>query len=130
MRVCQVADPLEWDRWPEAAALLEPARERGGFAEVIEPDEALLVVIAGDDLLACATVWQSKEGFFEVKLVGGRDYRRWLHQLDEVIGDAARATGATELRAWGRRGWTKILRDMGWASFPLDHETNGYVKRL
>lgn len=130
MIVGAVGDPLKWDRWPEAESLLEPARQRGDFATCIEPDEALYVVMDGDDLLAAATAWLSTDGFVEVKLVGGRDYHRWLGELNERIGDAARAAGATELRAWGRRGWAKTLSAMGWAAFPIDSETNGYVKRL
>jgi hypothetical protein len=130
VKIGVVADPLEWDRWREATALLEPARQRGDFKDVIEPDEALWVVLDGDELLAAATAWLSNDGYAEVKLVGGRDHRRWLLELDEKIGDAARAAGAMELRAWGRRGWVKTLGAMGWAAFPIDHETNGYVKRL
>jgi hypothetical protein len=128
--VGSVADPLQWDRWPEAETLLEPARARGEFATVIEPDEALYVVLDGDDLLACATAWLSTDGFVEVKLVGGRDHGRWLAELNDVIGNAARAAGANELRAWGRRGWAKKLGALGWAAFPIDKETNGYVRRL
>lgn len=110
-----VSQPLLWDRWPEAEALLEPARARGDFPTVIEPDEALFVVIDGDELLAAATAWLSTDKYVEVKLVGGRDHRRWLKQMDEVIGAAARQAGAVRMVAIGRVGWTKILRRNGWA---------------
>jgi hypothetical protein len=69
----------------------------------------------GDELVACATAWLG-DGFVEVKLVGGRDHRRWLKQLDEVIGAAAAEAGATWLQAFGRRGWVKALSANGWAS--------------
>lgn len=128
--IFQVADPLNWDRWPEAEALLEPARARGDFETCIEADEALLVVIQDGRIIACATVWHSNEGFFEVKLVGGTSRELWLTELESVIGEAARQAGAVELRAWGRRGWAKQLAAMGWAAFPIDKQTNGYVKRL
>ena len=130
MNIVQVADPLEWDRWPEAERLLDPARTRGDFEKCIEPDEALLAVLDGDRLLACATIWHSTEGFFEVKLVGGTDRHLWLAEMEQVMGDAERQAGAAELRAWGRRGWAKQLAAMGWAAFPIDKQTNGYVKRL
>jgi hypothetical protein len=109
-----VADPLKWDRWPEAEALLEPARARGDFASVIDPDEALFVVLDGDELLAVATAWLSVEKYVEVKLIGGRDYRRWLGELDRVIGASARDAGATRLIAIGRGGWAKSLKPLGW----------------
>jgi hypothetical protein len=109
-----VADPLTWDRWPEAEALLEPARARGGFPSVIEPDEVLFAVMDGDELLAVATAWLSVDHYAEVKLVGGRDYRRWLGELNEVIGAEARAAGATRLIGIGRAGWSKILQRNGW----------------
>jgi hypothetical protein len=114
VEIGSVPAPLEWAHWPEARAFLEPARQQGGFADVIEPDEALWAVMDGDELLACATAWLG-EGFVEIKLVGGRDHRRWLKELDTMIGCAAREAGATSLHAWGRRGWRKPLAALGWA---------------
>ena len=113
MEIGSVPAPLEWTHWPEAEAFLEPARKMGGFAEVIEPDEALWVVMENGELLAAATAWLG-DGFVEVGLVGGRDHRRWLEQLDNVIGTAAKEAGATRLQAWGRKGWIKSLGALGW----------------
>jgi hypothetical protein len=109
-----VPNPHGWEHWPQAEAFLEPARKLGGFETVIEPDEALWVAMDDGELLGCATAWLG-EGFVEVKLVGGRDHRRWIAELDSMIGAAAREAGATRLQAFGRRGWVKILRALGWA---------------
>jgi hypothetical protein len=114
MMIGSVPDPLNWDRWPEAEALLEPARKLGGFEAVIEPDEALWAVMDGDELLGCATAWLG-EGFVEVKLVGGRDHRRWVSELDQLIGAAAKQAGAAWLQAMGRAGWRRSLSALGWA---------------
>lgn len=117
MIVGAVADPLKWDRWPEAEALLEPARARGDFPSAIEPDEVLYIVMDGDELLAAATAWLGKcegETFVEVKLVGGRHCLRWLKQLDERIGADASNAGATRLIGIGRASWTRILKRLGW----------------
>ena len=125
-----VPDPHNWSRWEQAKAYLEPARARGDFECVWEPDELLWAVLDGDELLACATAWLSVDGYAEVKLVGGRDHRRWIEQLNEEVGRAALEAGATELRAWGRSGWVKALRALGWDTFTLDDGSTGYRRRL
>lgn len=109
-----VADPLLWDRWPEAEAYLEPARARGDFPSCLGTNEALFVVLDGDELLAAATAWLSTDRYVEVKLIGGRDHRRWLKALDDVIGAAAVEAGATRLLAIGRLGWWKAIKPYGW----------------
>jgi hypothetical protein len=114
MQVGCVRDPRNWDRWPEAEAYLEPARARGGFPGVLDDDEVLFAVMDGDDLLAVATAWLSTDAFVEVKLVGGRDYRRWLKELDDTIGAAAAEAGATRMVAIGRGGWVRSLAPLGW----------------
>ena len=81
---------------------------------MIEPDEALWVVMDGDELLACATAWLSVKNYVEVKLVGGREHGRWLAELDKVIGAAAAEAGATHMIGIGRRGWGKSLKRLGW----------------
>lgn len=68
----------------------------------------------GDELLAAATAWLSTDGYCEVKLVGGRDYRRWLSELNDRIGSDARVAGATRMIAIGRRGWARSLELLGW----------------
>jgi hypothetical protein len=114
MKIGVVPDPLQWDRWSEAETLLEPARARGDFPTVWEPDELLWAVLDGDELLACATAWLSVERYVEVKLVGGRDRHKWLSKLDGAIGAAAAEAGATRLTAIGRRGWLRELKRLGW----------------
>lgn len=114
MIIGAVADPRKWDRWPEAERLLEPARARGGFPSVLDDDEALFAVLDGDELLAVATAWLSTDKYVEVKLIGGRDHRRWLKALDEKIGAVAAEAGATRMIGIGRAGWLRELRHMGW----------------
>jgi hypothetical protein len=114
MQVGVVPNPRSWERWQEAEALLEPARARGDFPSVLSGNEILFGVLDGDELLAVATAWLSTEGYVEIKLVGGRDHRRWLKQLDEAIGAAAREAGASRLVGIGRAGWLRELRHLGW----------------
>jgi hypothetical protein len=119
MQIRAIPEPAQWTRWNEAKALLEPARARGDFADVIEPDEALFAVEDGDELLAVATAWLGTDNatgirFCEVKLIGGRDHRRWLRTLDEAIGERAAAAGAAHMLAIGRRGWMRSIERLGW----------------
>jgi len=130
MQIGAVQNPRQWSRWPEAEALLEPARARGDFPSVLDDDEVLFAVLDGDELLAVATAWLSTDKFVEVKLIGGRDHRRWVKELDQHIGREARLAGASELRAWGRRGWATQLSTMGWAALPYDSESYGYLRSL
>lgn len=129
MMIGSVPNPREWEHWPQAEAFLEPARKLGGFASVIDPDEALWAVMDEGELIACATAWLDGE-LCEVKLVGGRDYPRWLGQLDNAIGAAAAKAGATLLTAWGRAGWTKVLAARGWETSKMTDGSTAYSRRL
>lgn len=113
MEIGSVPNPESWEHWAKAKAFLEPARALGGFDSVIEPDEALWAVMEDGELLGCATA-RMCEGFVEIPLVGGRDFRRWIAELDNVIGAAGKDAGATWMLAMGRRGWVKILCALGW----------------
>lgn len=110
-----VPDPQNWAHWEKAKGLLEPARRLGDFESVLEPNEIVCAVMDGNELLAVATAWLSVDRYVEVKLVGGRERGRWLSQMNEVIGKAAREAGATRMVAIGRRGWLRELSALGWA---------------
>lgn len=115
MQIGVVEHPESWEHFDTAKALLEPAREYAGFDTVWEPYELLWAVMDGGECIAAATTWLG-DGYAEVKLVGGRDYRRWLAELDRRIGACAREAGATRLQANGRAGWRKALKALGWDS--------------
>ena len=110
-----VNDPLNWDRWQEAEKLLEKARHPTA-GQILEHNYLVWAVMDGDDLLACATARLTEDDECEVILVGGREHRRWLKDLDNAIGAAAAEAGATRMVACGRPGWRKALKAMGWAS--------------
>lgn len=113
--------------------MLEPARQRGDFATCLEPDEALYVVLDGDEILAAATAWlgtSEGERYVEVKLVGGRERHRWLKKLNDKLGADARGAGATRLLAIGRRGWLRELKRLGWDSLSERDGMTVYSRKL
>lgn len=131
MQIGWVADPLDWGRWPEAEALLEPARARADeVLDLLGFNELLWVVLDGDDLLAAATARLCEDGSCEVILVGGRDHRRWLSELNDTIGAAAAEAGATRMTAMGRPGWRKALKAIGWASDSVSSDTTLYTREV
>lgn len=117
MDVGFVPNPLEWDRWPEAEAMLRFAQARDPERRpILEPHFVVWAVMDGDDLLAVATSRLTVTGVCVVRLVAGVDHRRWLKQLNDKIGAAAAEAGATQIAAMGRSGWRKALADLGWES--------------
>lgn len=82
--------------------------------ERVEPNDLLWVAMEGDELCAAAIAWLSTDGECEVKLMGGRDHRRWLGLMSETIGNAAKDAGAYKLVAIGRAGWRRIAALHGW----------------
>jgi hypothetical protein len=125
-----VNDPLNWDRWPEAEKLLEPARARADeVIDLLGFNEVLWVALDGDELLGVATARLTEDGDCEVVLVGGRDHEKWVKELNEVLGAEARIAGAKRLVASGRRGWVKTLRALGWDSLSVGRDTY-YMREL
>jgi hypothetical protein len=105
--------------------LLEPAAALADEKMELIPEYHLLwVVLDGDELLAAATARLTEDGRCEVPLIGGRDFKRWLKPLDDVIGAAAAEAGATRMTAFGRRGWARELQRHGWAV--LSEDADGF----
>jgi hypothetical protein len=131
MQIGWVPDPLNWSRWPEAQSLLEPARARADeVLELLGFNEVLWAVLDGDDLLGVATSRLCEDGSCEVVLVGGRDHKRWVAELNDMIGAAAAEAGATRMTAMGRPGWRKALKAIGWASENVSSDTTLYSRAL
>jgi hypothetical protein len=111
--------------WPAIKAFLEPAAKRGGVP-ILEEHE-LIWAIYDPDLIGAATARITVDGFGEVILVGGRDHRRWIHALDEAIGNEMRTAGMKSVRAYGRKGWVKVLKNWNVIHSPLGV---GYEREL
>lgn len=121
-----VPDPLNHPDWPQIKTLLDPAAKRGKVP-VLEAGE-LVWAVYGPDLLGAATARLTTDGFGEVILVGGKNHRRWIHELDARIGVAMREAGMKSVRAYGRKGWVKVLKN--WTVIGADGEAVGYERTL
>ena len=88
----------------------------GRLDTVLDAGELLWVVMENGECIAAATARIDVEDECEVILVGGTRHREWLRQLDEMIGDAARAAGAVAMIAAGRAGWARGLKALGWSA--------------
>lgn len=127
MRIGILPQPERHGDWEAIKALLEPAAIRGGVP-VLEENEVVWAIYDGPDLMGAATARLTHDGFGEVVLVGGRDARDWIHQLDWLIGHWMRREGMTSVRAYGRKGWMRVLR--GWHVLGKDNAAVGYERAL
>lgn len=109
-----VPDPIQHPDWPKMEAYLRPAADRGKQSEVLPEGQLVWAVYDGLQLTGCATARLTVDGFGEVVLVGGKDARRWIGELDAMIGRWMRDEGMTSIRAYGRKGWTPLLCKQGW----------------
>lgn len=121
--------------WPypltnEIIALLKSAADPAGVEIEYGPGWHTWTIHDGSDLLGAAHIRRTTERVVEVHLVGGREAHRWLAELDARIGAFARDEGATVLRAFGRRGWARLLTKQGWAMLPLDDGGMAYERGL
>lgn len=131
MNIGWVPSPREWSRWPEAEALLEPAAALADEPmEVLGHNHLLWAVMDGDDLIAVATARLTEDGRCEVPLIGGRDHKRWLAELDRIIGLSAAEHGAQWMMGWGRLGWARSLQALGWDMISRDGNFCCFVRPL
>lgn len=119
-------DPEASPYWPQIVAFLEPAVALGKDPMLSE-HEMVWTVHDGPELLAAATTRVTRDGFAEVMFVGGRDYRRWLKPLDDMIAAWAADEGMSAVRAYGRRGWVRVL---GWDVLGEIGASTIYERRL
>jgi hypothetical protein len=129
-----IADPLAWAFWPAAKAMLTPALVQGDEEwpdverELGTEARQLWAVVESGFLSATmiTRIAQTNRGeVVEIFLVGGEGYPRWLAALNDQVEASAREIGCVGMRAWGRAGWSKPLRALGWKV-----ETVAYEKAL
>ena len=126
MIITVVPDPETQPGWEAIKVLLKPAADRGDVL-VLEPHELVWAVCDDDGVLGAATT-RLVADCAEVVLVGGKDHRRWIAALDEKIGRWARMEGKNRLRAYGRKGWMRALKN--WTVMGENNGMIGYERAL
>lgn len=121
-----VPDPLNHPDWHKMKAFLEPAAKFGD-RPVLKPLEVVWAVYH-PGLVGCAVTGLKTDGTGEVSLVGGRDHRSWIGALDDMIAAWMQREGMTAVRAYGRKGWRRVLSK--WNSMELDDGMTGYERAL
>ncbi len=112
MRIGIIADPLSHPDWPQMEAYLNlAAKIVGADGQKLDPMHMVWAVYDGPVLMAATTARLTFAGFGEVVLVGGKDHRLWIKPLDEMIGRWMRDEGMASMRAYGRKGWARVLTD-------------------
>lgn len=107
---------------PEIVELLQPAADLGGDEIENGPGWATWTVHSDGKLIGAAQVRRTVDRCCDVVLIGGRDARAWIAELDRLIGEWAALEGCTRMTARGRKGWTPMLTKQGWSA-----TTNGRV---
>ena len=126
MNIGIIPDPENHRDWEAIKALLEPAA-KFGEREILRPLEMVWVVY-DNELKGAAVASLKMDDTGEVSLVGGSDYRRWIKQLDWLICSWMRREGMSRVRAYGRKGWRKVLTD--WEAMTLEDGQTAYEKVL
>lgn len=102
---------------------LEKAAARGGVP-VIEPNEVLWTVRAyrgGVFHYTGAATARLVHDAVEVPLVAGEGMG-WIGPLTEQLASWTRDEGKSALKAYGRKGWRRVLPAYGWKA---EYENNG-----
>lgn len=79
-------------------------------------------------LVGAATARLTSDGFGEVILVGGKNFPRWIAPLDALIGEWMALEGMKSVRAYGRKGWRRVLKN--WTVIGSDGDAVGYERVL
>lgn len=115
--------PVTLAMWPDLYGMLSPAVARGGDTTPFELIDDLLADRAQlwvADQAAAVTAIYPGEGIVHFQLLGGRNMKRWLDNLIEVVGNAARDRGLWRMRETGRKGWARVLAAKGWCEVERD----------
>lgn len=81
-------------------------------------DVLLLAISKESDIIAVMTLdirdFDTGMKALFIPMLGGDEFFEWFDQAFAVVKAIAKDFGCSQIRAAGRRGWTKALRPHGW----------------
>jgi len=107
--VAWLPEPEKHWFWPEIEEILA--------ADHDEPRcDGDTVWLAIDDgvIVAVVTARLCEDGAAEIVNVSGKDWRRWVEPFEATLVDWARHNSMRRVRAFGRRGWMRAGKALGW----------------
>ncbi|RKZ06637.1 hypothetical protein DRQ25_13475 [Candidatus Fermentibacteria bacterium] len=76
----------------------------------------ILLVVKDDDevltVLSLEVVDTPQKRILNIITAGGKDMYRWVKEADQAITRIAKEMGASNVTIHGRRGWSKVLKDL------------------
>lgn len=86
--------------------------------KAISGDVLLLSVCKGTDIIAVLTMdirdFDTGMKALYIPMLAGDEFFEWFDQAFTVVKAIAKDFGCSQIRAAGRRGWTKALKPHGW----------------
>lgn len=113
--------------WPAVAPLLAPAVALSNgrmdmaslFTWLADQRYILWVAYATDKVIRAAFVTREarypRKAMLVVDLCGGSEMHAWVNEADQVFRGYARDAGLDGVELFGRAGWTKPLKALGWS---------------
>lgn len=127
MIVSYLPEPHKHVLWNEIQRLLRAGTDPD--ANILDENELVWIAFEGNTLFAAGTIALKSDGAW-LLAVGGYEHKRWLEAALDVAASWARDCGASSLRMCGRKGWSRIFRELGWRVRPSDDGRFFYEREL
>lgn len=99
--------------WNDLYLMLKPAADYGR-CEVLEPDDLVWVAIDAWQIIGAVTTRLISPEEAEIKHVAGTRMHEWIEEIEDMICESAKDSGAVKIVSRGRKGWGRLMRNRGW----------------
>lgn len=115
-----------WEVWSVVRNWISDACETAGglftadtiLQEIERQEQQLWVIAVGDNPCAAVTtrieVHPTGLRVLEIGVVGGHHMELWVKALSDHLKAYARDLECVSVRSTGRKGWSRVLRNIGW----------------